>query len=144
MYFQCCFFHAFKHVLITWILIQFSHSVVSESLQPHELQHARPPLSITNSQSLPILKSIESVMPSSHLILCHPFSCPQSLPAPGSFQMSQFFESGGQNTGVSAPALTLPMNFRTDFLRMDWLDLLVVQGTRKCLLQHHNSRASIL
>ena len=58
--------------------------------------------------------------------------------------MSQFFESGGQNTGVSAPALTLPMNFRTDFLRMDWLDLLVVQGTLKSLLQHHSSKASIL
>ena len=58
--------------------------------------------------------------------------------------MSQFFESGGQNTGVSAPALTLPMNFRTDFLRMDWLDLLVVQGILKHLLQHHTSKASIL
>ena len=51
--------------------VQFSRSVMSDSLQPHELQHARPP-SITNSQSSPRLTSIESVMPSSHLILCHP------------------------------------------------------------------------
>ena len=127
MYFQCCFFHAFKHVLITWILIQFSHSVVSESLQPHELQHARPPLSITNSQSLPILKSIESVMPSSHLILCHPFSCPQSLPAPGSFQMSQFFASGGQSIGVSASASVLPMNTQ-DWSPLGWTGWISLQS----------------
>ena len=50
--------------------VQFSRSVMSDSLQPHESQHARPP--ITNSQSLPKLMFIESVMPSSHLILCHP------------------------------------------------------------------------
>ena len=54
------------------VSVQFSHSVVSDSLQPHESQHARLSLSITNSQSLPKLMSIESVMPSSHLILCHP------------------------------------------------------------------------
>ena len=91
--------------------VQFSCSVMSESLQPHEPQHSRPPLSITNSQSLPKLKPIESVMPSSHLILCRPFSsCPQSLPASGSFQMSQFFASGGQSIGVSASASVLPMN----------------------------------
>ena len=53
-------------------------------------------LSITNSLSLPKLMSTESVMPSSHLILCRPFSsCPQSFPASGSFQMSQLFASGG-------------------------------------------------
>ena len=51
-------------------LCQFSCSVVSDSLQPHGLKHARPPLSITNSQSLPKLMSNKSVMPSSHLILC--------------------------------------------------------------------------
>ena len=52
--------------------VQFSHSVMSDSLWPHELQHARPPCPITNSQSLLKLMSIESVMPSSHLILCRP------------------------------------------------------------------------
>ena len=52
--------------------VQFNHSLVSDSLQPHGLQHARPPLSITNSRSLLKLTSIELVMPSSHLILCRP------------------------------------------------------------------------
>ena len=68
-------------------------------------------LSITNSRSIPNLMCIESVMPSNHLILCHPFSsCPQSLPASGSFPMSQLFTSGGQNTGVSASTTGLPLN----------------------------------
>ena len=66
--------------------VQFSHSVMSNPLRPHEPQHARP-LSITDSWSLPKLMSVELVMPSNHLILCHPFSsCPQSFPASGSFQ----------------------------------------------------------
>ena len=60
-------------------------------------------LSITNSQSLLKFMSIESVMPSNYLILCHPLSsCLQSFPASGSFQMSQFFASGGQSIGGSA------------------------------------------
>ena len=68
-------------------------------------------LSITNSQSLLKLMSIESVVPSSHLIFVVPFSsCLQCFPASGSFQMSQFFASGGQSTGVSASASVLPMN----------------------------------
>ena len=72
-----------------------------------------------------------------------PFSsCLQSFPASGSFQMSQFFTSVGQSIGVSASASVLPMNSQ-DF-RMDWLDLLAVQGTLRGLLQHHSSKASIL
>ena len=65
----------------------------------------------TNSWSLPKLTSMESVMPSSHLILCHPLLLPpSSFPASGSFQMSQFFASGGQSIGVSASASDLPVN----------------------------------
>ena len=68
-------------------------------------------LSITNSRSLPKLMFIESVMPSSHLILCHPLLLlPQSIPASGSFPMSQFFPWGGQNIGVSDLESVLPMN----------------------------------
>ena len=68
-------------------------------------------LSITNSQSSLKLMSIKSVMPSSHLILCQPLLLlPQSLPASGSFPMSQHFAWGGQSTGVSALASVLPMN----------------------------------
>ena len=68
-------------------------------------------LSITNSRRSLKLTSIESVMPSSHLILCRPFLLlPQSLPASGSFPMSQLFTWGGQSTRVSASALFLPKN----------------------------------
>ena len=66
-------------------------------------------LSFTISWSLLKLMSLESVMPSNHLILCHPFSCLQSFPASGSFLMSQFFASGGQSIGVAASAQVLPV-----------------------------------
>ena len=70
-------------------------------------------LSITNSQSLLKLMPIELVMPSSHLILCRPLSsCPQPLPASGSFPMSQLFAWGGQSFGVSASSSALPMNIQ--------------------------------
>ena len=70
-------------------------------------------LPFTISLSLLKLMSIESVMPSNHLILCHPFpSCPQSFPASGSFPMSWFFKSGGWNIWASASALVLPMNIQ--------------------------------
>ena len=70
-------------------------------------------LSFTNSWSLLKPMSIESVMPSNHLILCHPFSsCLQSFPASGSFPMSQLFASGGQTIGASASVSVLPMNIQ--------------------------------
>ena len=97
-------------------------------------------MSITNSRSLPKLMSIESVMPSNHLMLCRPLL----LPASGSFQMSQLFASGGQSIGASASSSVLPMNIQVDFFRIDWFDLLAVQGTLKSLFQHHSSKASIL
>ena len=85
-------------------------------------------LSITKSQSLPKLMFIESVMPSNHLILCRPFSSPQSLPASGSFQMSQLFTSGGQNTGASASTSILPMN--TQDWSLGWTGLISLQYKR--------------
>ena len=70
-------------------------------------------LSVTNSWSLLKLMSIESVMPSNHLTLCHPLLLfLQSFPASGSLQMSQFFASGGQSTGASASASVHPMNIQ--------------------------------
>ena len=88
--------------------------------------------------------SIKSVMPSTISSSVVPFySFPQSFPASGSLQMSQLFTLGGQSIGVSALASVLPMNTQDSF-RMDWLDLLAVQGTLKSLLQHHSSKASIL
>ena len=118
---------------------QFSHSVVSESLRPHELQHTRlpcpspTPRACSNSVH-PTISS--SVIPfSSHL---------QSFPASGPFQMNQFFASGSQSIGVSASASVLPMNIQDWFplgltgwisLKSKWLS---------SLLQHHSSKASIL
>ena len=90
---------------------QFSHSVVSDSLQPHESQHARPPCPSPTHGVYP------NPCPSSQW--CHPAisfsvvpfsSCPQSLPASGSFPMSQPITWSGQSTGVSALASILPMN----------------------------------
>ena len=119
-------------------------SVVSNSLRPHEWQHARP-LSITVSRSSLRLTTIESMMPSSHLILCRPLLLP---PIPASIRV--FFNE-------STLLMRWPKYWSFSFsiipskqipglisFRMDWLDLLAVQGTLKSLLQHHSSKASIL
>ena len=127
------------------VSVQVSRSVMSYSLRPHGLQHARPPCvsptpgAYSNSCSSswwchPTISS--SVIPfSSHL---------QSFPASGSFPMSQFFPTGGQIIGVSASIS--PSNEHSGLIsfRIDWLDLLTVQGTLKSLLQHHSSKAWIL
>ena len=89
--------------------VQFSHSVVSDSLQPHESQHARPPCPTptpgVHSDSHPSSQWCHPAISSSVI----PFSsCPQSLPASESFPMSQHFALGGQSTGVSALASFLP------------------------------------
>ena len=91
--------------------VQFSRSVVSDSLWPHELQHTRPPCPSptpgVHSDSRPLSQRCHPAISSSVV----PFSsCPQSLPASGSFPMSQFFAWGGQSIGVSASASVLPMN----------------------------------
>ena len=125
---------------------QFSLSVMSDSLQPHGQQHARLPC------PSPTPRACSHSCPSSWW--CHPIisssvvpfsSCLQSFPASGSFQMSQFFASGGQSIGASASAIS-PSNEYSwlKSFRMDWFDLLAVQGTLKSLLQHHSSKASIL
>ena len=88
---------------------------------------------VGDANDRPMISS--SLTPCSHL---------QSFPASGSFQMSQFFASGGQNIGVSALASVLPMNIQDWFpLGFDWMDLLAVKGTLKSLLQHHSSEAWI-
>jgi len=84
--------------------------------------------------------AISDAIQPSHPVV--PFSHLQSFPASGTFQMSQLFTSGGQRIGVSSSTSVLPMNIQ-DWFKIHWLDLLVVQGTLKSLLQHHNSKASI-
>ena len=91
-------------------------------------------LSITNSQSLAKLTFIESVMSSNHLILCHPLLLPSIFPRirifPNIFQSFQLFAWGGQSIGVSASTSVLPVNYSGLIsFRMDWFDLLAVQGT---------------
>ena len=87
-------------------------------------------LSITNSWSPTKPMSIESVMPSNHLILCRPFSSrPRSFPASGSFQVSQLFASDGQSIGVSASASVLPMNIQ-DWFSLGWTGWISLQSKR--------------
>ena len=98
--------------------VQFSRSVVSNSLQPPALQHARPPCP-SPTPRVYSNSSTELVMPSNHLILCRPLLL-QSFPASGSFPMSQYFASGGQSIGVSASPSVLPMNIR-DWFPLGWI-----------------------
>ena len=117
---------------------QISRSVVSDSLQPHESQHARPPCpSPTPGVHSVRLTSIESVMPSSHLILCHPLLLLPPIPPSirvfsneSTFRM-RWPKYWSFNFSI-VPSKEIPglISFR-----MDWLDLLAVQGTLKSLLQ---------
>ena len=108
--------------------VQFSRSVMSNFLLPHGLQHMRPPcLSPTPgvySNSRPLSWWCHPTISSSLV----PFSsCLQSFPASGSFQMSQFFASGGQNIGVSASASVLPMNIQ-DWFPLGWAGWISLQS----------------
>ena len=115
------FFLAVPHGI--WDLsspVQFSHSVVSDSLGPHWLQHARPPCLSPDpgvySNSFPLGQWCHPTISSSVV----PFSsCLQSFPTSGSFQMSRFLASGGQSIGVSASASVLPMNIQ-DWFPLGW------------------------
>ena len=126
--------------------VQFSRSVMSDSLWPHESQHARSPC------PSPTPRVYSDSCPSSRW--CHPAisssvvpfsSCPQSLPASRSSPMSQLFTWGGQSIGASASASVLPMNSQ-DWSPLGWTGWisLQVQGTLKSLIQYHSSKASIL
>ena len=100
--------------------VEFSHSVVSDSLQPHGLQHARlpcpSPIPGAYSNSHPLSRWCHPTVSSSVI----PFSsCLQSFPASGSLQTSQFFASGGQSIGASASASVLPMNIQ-DWFPLGW------------------------
>ena len=125
---------------------QFSHSVMSNSLQPHGLQHARPPCPSPTPGSSLRLMFIESVMPSSHLILCHPLLL--LPPIPPSIRVfsneSTLRMRWPKYRSFSFSIIPSKEHPGLISFRMDWLDLLAVQGTLKSLLQHHSSKASIL
>ena len=125
---MCLHLIFWKYFNSAFISVQFSRSVMPDSLQPHEPQHARPPC--------------QSPAPSVHpnpcplSWWCHPTilssvvpfsSCPQSFPASGSFQMSQLFTLGGQSTGVSASTSDLPMNTQ-DWFPLGWTGWISLQS----------------
>ena len=142
--FPVCLFPLLFHLPLSSLRkksVQFSRSVISDSLWPHELQHARPscpsPTPGAYPNSCPLSWWCHPTILSSVI----PFSsCLQSFPASGSFPMSQFFSS------ASALASISPSNKYSGLIsfRIDWFDLLAVQGTLKHLLQDHSSKASIL
>ena len=125
--------------------VQFSCSVMSNSLRPPWTAAHQASLSITNSRSFLKLMSIRSVMPSNHFILCRPLLPPSTFPSfrvfsnesvlhikwPKYWSFSFSISPNSEYSGLIS-------------FRMDWLDLLAVQGTLKSILQHHSSKASIL
>ena len=125
---------------------QISHSLVSNTLRPHESQHARSPYPSPTARVYPNPCPLSrwchptissSVVPSSSRL--------QFFPALGSFQMSQFFSSGDQSVGSFSFSISPSSEYsRLISFRMHWLDLFAVQVTLKSLLQHHSSKASIL
>ena len=128
------------------VKVQFSRSVMSDSLQPHEPQHARPPCPSPTARLYP--------NPCPLGPWCHPTisssvipfsSSPRSFPASGSFQMTHALCIRGPKYWSFSFNIS-PSNEYPGLIsfRMDWLDLLAVQGTLKSLLQHHSSKASIL
>ena len=125
--------------------VQLSHSVISDSLRPHGLQHSRPPCPSPTPRVYPNSCLSSWMMPSNHLILC----CPLLLP-PSTCPSIRVFS----DESVLHIRWTKYWSFRFNIspcnehpglisFRMDWLDLLAVQGTLKSLLQHRNSKASL-
>ena len=116
------------------VSVHFSHSVVSTSLRPHGLQHARTscpsPTPGVYSNLCPLSRWCHPAISSSVVLFS---SCPQSFSASGSSPVSQLFTSGGQSIGVSASTSVLSVNTR-DWSPLGWLFLLAVQGTLKSLL----------
>ena len=134
-----------NYIICEFSSVQFSRSVVSDSAMPWTAA-CQASLSITNSQRLLKLMSIESVMPSNHLILCHPL-----LLLPSIFSSFRVF-SNESVLCIRWPeywSFSFSISLSNEYsglisFRMDWFYLLVIQGTHKSLLQHHSSKASIL
>ena len=131
---------SFRGIFLHTMLLLFRSSVMSNSLRPHGRQHARLPCPSPSTG----LMSIESVMPSNHLILCHPL-----LLLPSIFPSIRIFSNESALCIRWPKYWSFSISPSNEYLqlisfRIDWFDLLAVQGTLKSLLQHHNSKASIL
>ena len=125
--------------------VQFSCSVVSDSAAPQTAAH-QASLSITNSRSLLKVMSIELVIPSNHLILCHPLLLlPSIFPSIRVFSNESVLPTGWPKYWSFSFSIS-PSNEYSGLIsfRIDWFDLLEVQRTHECLLWHHSSKASIL
>ena len=142
---QCQRMFKLLHTCIHLSSVQFSCSAMFDSLWSHGLQHARPPCPSPAPGVYPKLMSIESVMPSNHLILCHPL-----------LLLSLIFPSIRVFSSESALRIRWPKYWTFSFnispsnehsglisFRRDWLDLLAAQGILESLLQHHSSKAAI-
>ena len=140
-----------KYIAIMfYISVQFSRSVVSNSLQPHELQHTRPPCPSptprVHPNPCPLSQWCHPTIVSSVI----PFSsCPQSFPASGSFPMSQLFTSAGQSIGVSASTSVLPMNTQ-DWSPLWWTGWISLQSkglsrvfSNTSVQKHHSSMTNL-
>ena len=130
---------------ISYQSVQFSCSVMSHSLRPHELQRSRPPCP-SPTPGVYQTMSIESVMPSNHLILC-----PSLLLLPSIFPSIRVFSNESILPFKWPKYWSFSFNISPSYehpglisFRMDWLDLLEVRETLKSFLQHHSSKASIL
>ena len=128
--------------LVSIPIVVQSPSRVQLFATPRTAAH-RARLSTTVSQSLHKFMSIESVMPSNHLILCHPLLCLQSFSASGSFPVSQFLSSSGQSIEVSA--YISPSNEYSGLISFKFVGWISLQSKELWrALQHHNSKTSIL
>ena len=125
--------------------VQYSHSVVSDSLRPHGLQHARLPFQHRQLPELAQTHVHQSVMPSSHLVLCRPLLLPLIFPSIRVFSNKLLLHIRWPKYWSFSFSIS-PSKEYSELIsfRIDWLDLLVVQGTLKSLLQHQSSKASIL
>ena len=134
-----------------FLSVQFSHSVMSNSLRPHGLQHARLPCPSPTPRACSNSCLIRSVMPSNHLIPCHPLLLlPSIFPSIRVFSnvssWPKYFSNVRWLKCWSFSFSIRPSNEYSGLIsfRIDWLDLLAVQETIKSLLQHHSSKPSIL
>ena len=136
-------YRAVRKAVQSFQLSQFSHSILSGSLRPPGTVANQASLSITNSQDLFKLMSIMSVMPSNHLILCHPLLLPPSIfPSISAFSTESVLCIRLAKYWNFSFSIS-PSNEQSGLIsfRIDWLYPLAVQGTLKSLLQHHSSKA---
>ena len=129
-----------RKVMTNLSSVEFSCSVMSDSLRPHELQHTRPPYPSptpgVHPNPCPLSRWCHPTISSSVI----PFSCPQSFPPSGSFPISQLFTSGGQSNGISASISVFPMNTQ-DWSPLGWTGWISLQSKGlKSFLQHHSSK----